>query len=182
MAVRTVEVTESYRMPDLVSRVERGVKMLDAKVPGWDQKVDLKALNLAEGTVCVVGQLAIKSMLNGPLDGYEEGMNKLFPKLTPKQKMEDIGERHGFEVSMVEAQEVADWLKRQPPTHPWWPFVSGPELDVNFTHASTIHSLLYDYLTAIWIQVIKARQKAAADLKKAQKAAQPARASRRSTR
>lgn len=37
--------------------IERGMALLDEKVPGWEHRVDLKTLDLNDCTECVVGQL-----------------------------------------------------------------------------------------------------------------------------
>lgn len=38
-------------------RVARGVKLLDEQVPGWDERIRLGSLDMADGTKCVLGQL-----------------------------------------------------------------------------------------------------------------------------
>lgn len=155
--LKTVEVTETYKVPDLASKVAKGVALLDKHCgPKWPQKVDPKTLDLGDGSSCVVGQLAIKAMLNGPLDGFYDGVKKLFPGLEGKEVLDD--QRivdHGFLVNDELVVQVEEWLEKQPPTHPWWPLAigkNGSNIDLN--------NLLYDYLTAIWIQVIKARRAA----------------------
>lgn len=42
---------------DVAARVARGVALLDEKVPGWVNKVDVEQLNVSNGTTCVLGQL-----------------------------------------------------------------------------------------------------------------------------
>lgn len=37
--------------------VERGVAVLDAKVPGWWERIDVDRLDMAVGDACVLGQL-----------------------------------------------------------------------------------------------------------------------------
>lgn len=166
MPVKTVEITESYKLPDLLSKVQKGVELLDAKVPGWEKKVDTKTLDLCSAHSCVVGQLAIKAMLNGPLEDYHEGIRKLF---TDKQINNGAGVKHGFELGAEFVKEVRAWLEKQPPTHPWWPFLHGPMNGIDYSSTDAVENILWDYLTAIWAQVIKSRLKAQ-------------RASRRSTR
>lgn len=154
MALKTVTVTETYQLPDLVSRVEKGVALLDEKLgPRWVTKVDPKTLDLSSGTSCVVGQLAINAMLNGPIPGgYFDGIGKIFPNLKDPDKRPV---EHGFLIDEALTEQVERWLRKQPMTHPWWPVAlgkNGTNLDLN--------GLLYDYLTSIWTQVIKARRAA----------------------
>ncbi len=42
----------------LEPRVERGAVLLDDKVPGWADEVDLNVLELANACKCILGQLA----------------------------------------------------------------------------------------------------------------------------
>lgn len=177
MAVRTVEVTMTYKVPDLVSRVARGVALLDAKVPGWWKEIDIKELDLSANSACVVGQLAIKSMLNGPLDGYYGGIGKLFPKEAAKDdkiknptipvsvgpEVEKASAKHGFDFTDVEMDEFANWIERQPADHPWKP-------EDGYYSADHIQNRVWDYLTQIWVQVVKERQQAARARKRAVKA------------
>ena len=125
MPVKTVQVTETYEMPDFVSDVERGMALLDEKLgPRWVLKVDPKMLDLSDGSYCVVGQLAIRAALNGPLEGYHEGIRKIFPDL--KEENDPREEAHGFVVGTKQAQALAKWMQKQPSTHPWWPLFNGP--------------------------------------------------------
>jgi hypothetical protein len=39
------------------SNIERGMALLDEKVPGWDQRIDLRSLDVGSRMQCVVGQL-----------------------------------------------------------------------------------------------------------------------------
>lgn len=38
-------------------RVEAGIRLLDRQTPGWEDRVDLRTLDLGSCTRCVVGQL-----------------------------------------------------------------------------------------------------------------------------
>lgn len=40
-------------------RVTRGMALLDAHVPGWEERIDLSMLNIASACNCVCGQLRI---------------------------------------------------------------------------------------------------------------------------
>lgn len=53
-------------MPDtLESRVARGARWLDEKVPGWYKRIDLSTLLLEEEFNCICGQLWSTKGLNG---------------------------------------------------------------------------------------------------------------------
>jgi len=39
------------------ARVARGAALLDEKLPGWDQRIDLDRLNLGDCFTCILGQL-----------------------------------------------------------------------------------------------------------------------------
>ncbi len=41
----------------ITSRVKRGIKLLDQKVPDWCDKIDLKRLNTESTYLCVLGQV-----------------------------------------------------------------------------------------------------------------------------
>jgi hypothetical protein len=43
--------------PDIPERVARGVALLDEKCPGWDQKINVKALDIEDPANCVIGQV-----------------------------------------------------------------------------------------------------------------------------
>lgn len=49
-------------------RVERGAKLLDEKLPGWDEQIKLKKLDMTSETQCILGQLYC---------GYLLGLNAL---------------------------------------------------------------------------------------------------------
>lgn len=38
------------------TRVARGVALLDEKLPGWDQRIDLDALDIGNACNCILGQ------------------------------------------------------------------------------------------------------------------------------
>lgn len=42
---------------DVAERVTRGVALLDEKVPGWVDKVNVERLDVSNGVTCVLGQL-----------------------------------------------------------------------------------------------------------------------------
>jgi hypothetical protein len=44
-------------LDDIPERVARGVALLDVMQPGWDQLIDLEALDLGSCTACIIGQV-----------------------------------------------------------------------------------------------------------------------------
>lgn len=85
--------------PDFRPYVQRGAALLDERVPGWADAVDVDVLQLENSRSCVVGQLAIRAMLNGPLDGYYQGIDKLFGDVLPYSNREVAAGEHGFNLS-----------------------------------------------------------------------------------
>lgn len=76
-------------MTDLQQRVSRGAKLLDEKMPGWFEKIDLGKLCMSDGTVCVLGQL------------WGKGKPGMFGRAIADLGLNRIGgvsaaERHGF--------------------------------------------------------------------------------------
>jgi hypothetical protein len=43
--------------PDIIDRVQAGVRLLDDKVPGWYGRVDVDTLDMAWSWLCVLGQV-----------------------------------------------------------------------------------------------------------------------------
>lgn len=57
-------------MSDTVeARVARGAAWLDSVHPGWERRIDLASLDLADGCRCVLGQLATAAV-RLPLTGF----------------------------------------------------------------------------------------------------------------
>jgi hypothetical protein len=48
-------------MQDVMLRVKRGAALLDERIPGWDQRIDLDTLRIADSGQCVLGQLYTES-------------------------------------------------------------------------------------------------------------------------
>ncbi len=44
-------------MSTIRERVEAGAKLLDEKVPGWREKIDLDSLDVGNHSSCILGQL-----------------------------------------------------------------------------------------------------------------------------
>jgi hypothetical protein len=57
------------------ANVERGAEFLDEKLPGWEEKINLRTLDLGSTCKCVVGQL----YKEGPRDhaAYDRGLDVL---------------------------------------------------------------------------------------------------------
>jgi hypothetical protein len=66
-------------MTAIAERVARGAELLDGKLPGWDDRVDLAALDLESCTMCVLGQLfALAARERSPdSTGYYTGLTAL---------------------------------------------------------------------------------------------------------
>ena len=45
-------------MTAVAERVARGTALLDERMPGWDKRIDLAALNISSACGCILGQLA----------------------------------------------------------------------------------------------------------------------------
>lgn len=142
--VKMVEIVSTYKVPDLESRVDKGIALLDQKVPGWDKKIQMKELDLQDGSQCVVGQLALQEILNGAT-GYTDGAQWLLG-----EKWEQLDYQYGFNLDDETTHAVEEMLKKAPDHHPWKAFES----------IAVLHSAIFDLLTTIWIQKIKARRAA----------------------
>src|SRR5258708_40306755 len=77
-------------MSTIAERVARGAALLDEKMPGWAEHIDLDTLNLASSCRCVLGQL--HPNLEAPDDAYLDGLNHLDVSTT-----DDSG--YGFDTS-----------------------------------------------------------------------------------
>lgn len=49
--------TRTLSEVDIKLRIERGMKLLDSKYPGWRSKVNVEKLNMSSPENCVLGQL-----------------------------------------------------------------------------------------------------------------------------
>lgn len=79
------------------TRVARGVALLDERLPGWVERIDLYKLDLASGCRCILGQefrghVSESSYSNGYLIGLDELFND----------DDDEAARHGFTVEVGE--------------------------------------------------------------------------------
>lgn len=45
------------KVPTAHELVERGARLLDEKLPGWADQIDLDTLNMREGCNCIIGQI-----------------------------------------------------------------------------------------------------------------------------
>lgn len=62
---------------DAPARVARGAALLDAKVPGWVDMIDLAALDVGDGFCCPLGQTAGADFYGNGDGSYYEGKAKL---------------------------------------------------------------------------------------------------------
>lgn len=67
---------------DYPARVAQGMALLDEKMPGWAERIDLERLDIASGTHCVAAQLSGE-------DNYYRGFHLL--GITGRDRFE-----HGF--------------------------------------------------------------------------------------
>ncbi len=79
-------------------RVERGAKLLDAKQPGWREKVDPETLEIRSECGCVLGQV---------FGEYLEGLIQLFTQ------MDQRSWRYGFNVQWSPKRSDADFARLQ---------------------------------------------------------------------
>ncbi len=77
-------------MSTIAERVARGAALLDEKMPGWAEHIDLDVLSLASSCRCVLGQL--HPNLEAPDDAYLDGLSHLGVSTT-----DDSG--YGFDTS-----------------------------------------------------------------------------------
>ena len=68
------------------NQVTKGAKLLDKKFPGWEKKIDPEILDMANPSVCILGQLH---------GDYATGSVKLFP--LSRTNAEDRAMRYGFD-------------------------------------------------------------------------------------
>ncbi len=67
-------------MANRKERIAKGIQLLDKKVPGWCEKVDLKMLKLGSLQFCVLGQVFAKEAKRSRtyISGYGYGRERLF--------------------------------------------------------------------------------------------------------
>lgn len=64
-------------MSTLAERIARGAALLDEKVPGWPDKVDLDKLDLGSCSKCMVGQLTGTDYEKSGGKTYSDGIAEL---------------------------------------------------------------------------------------------------------
>lgn len=69
-------------LPPIPARAEAGAKLLDAYQPGWQQWIDLDALDLADPEGCVLGQL---------YGTYDTGMDDLHQLVGQTGNLDEAG-------------------------------------------------------------------------------------------
>ncbi len=64
-------------MKTIAERVARGAALLDEKLPGWWQRIDLEALTMRDTCMCILGQLFGNEEDRLEDDGYWQGLHDL---------------------------------------------------------------------------------------------------------
>ena len=93
------------KMGTRADRIERGMTLLDAKAPGWIDKIDLDRLDQGSGRTCVVGQ--VYRSLGRRYGAYWDGLEALGLVATV---VDDEVAAHGFETR--DERESYDALTR----------------------------------------------------------------------
>lgn len=85
------------------TRVARGAQLLDERLPGWVERIDLDRLNVVNACNCVLGQ---QFETDGFRYGFDIGLDKLFAGDRRNAA------RHGFLVDRSEWDELtAEWRR-----------------------------------------------------------------------
>lgn len=105
--------------------VNRGIALLDAKVPGWFDKVDPEKINLHSNTNCILGQI-FGHYQNGieilPVGGFLPGKNRTQLEhhgFNPHSGLHHVLSKRAWRkaikarVNSAEAQQKAEALKAQ---------------------------------------------------------------------
>jgi hypothetical protein len=114
------------------ARVARGAALLDEKLPGWIERIDLDELDLANCFGCVLGQTFFNE--------WDEAEYTIHAECTPY----DFGASELFD---IEASYASVMLAREPGVYG---FTGVPE--------ETDKERAFDALTAEWKRVILARR------------------------
>lgn len=97
-------------MTDLDPRVIRGAAVLDEKLPDWWKKINLKKFDLADSTICVLGQVGM--CINHTPHNYYWVCENIFG--TDGDGGEWVRE-HGFFAACItdeEGEVLRDWDSR----------------------------------------------------------------------
>jgi len=102
-------------MAEISERVQKGAELLDEKVPGWADRIDITRLTISSSTDCVVGQLYAGR------GGYLHGLDELgigFGTYNVDKDDEDYKDQdqdqdvaHGFDYNRFGDRELlnAEW-------------------------------------------------------------------------
>ena len=99
-------------MNDIQERVQRGIEWLDANVPGWVSRVEVKQFDITSACSCVLGQVFQESAVDvgypKGFGGYwyviDSGMDGVIPVMRPVA-LEPW--RYGFDsLSMIEGENA----------------------------------------------------------------------------
>jgi hypothetical protein len=75
--VTAAEAADAARDAAVAERVARGAALLDARAPGWAERVKLDALEMVSPCLCVLGQLFAAPPAPVERDGYWIGLERL---------------------------------------------------------------------------------------------------------
>lgn len=89
-------------------QIQAGVTLLDAKMPGWESKIDLGILNMRSDTRCILGQL-YGYFSNGR---SQLGLQMPFPINSIRPDWSEI-DNHGFHAESAEKSQILtdEWKK-----------------------------------------------------------------------
>jgi hypothetical protein len=85
-------------------RVARGAALLDEKLPGWADHIELDRLRLTSSCNCVLGQAFREDVVHA--NSYRAGLINLFDS----DYAYDEAVAHGFDLGDWEAESGAAWL------------------------------------------------------------------------
>jgi hypothetical protein len=95
-------------------RVARGAALLDEKLPGWHERIDLDRLDLASSCDCVLGQeFADHSDAKADVDPYAVGLDKLdlWGFEAAEDGFESYSEHDDDEADADHAALTAEWKR-----------------------------------------------------------------------
>jgi hypothetical protein len=83
---------------DYAERVQRGIALLDEKWPAWATEIDLEKLDIADGSVCMTAQYALRKL---GVAAYLRGQTLL-------ELSDNAYEAHGFNADGQSTGEAVD--------------------------------------------------------------------------
>lgn len=94
--------------------VQRGAAVLDDLLPGWAERIDVLALDLAYTDRCVLGQLFAADDPRGDGMGYEPGLTAVsgLPDDRDLAQRRTWAAAHGFDMPPLDEDDDTDWAER----------------------------------------------------------------------